>query len=220
MADIRLSTLDIKQILTGSSAGNNPKYPAGNNDGWNNNIVYIYNKSASSSARRGIRLKNGSKIPSDGLTVASNNPVYIQGDYNSGRDYSGNPAPPSNSGNPADATTPQVANYNGTTGRAPCAVVADAVTILSNNWVDSNAQVGDSLSGRVASNTTVNTAIVAGIVASSAVGGDGAYSGGAENFPRFLEVWGAGHTFYLLWFDDRALQKPAINWRMGKAKRL
>ena len=199
VANIRLSSLDIKQVETGT-AGLSPAYKASYADGLKNNIVYIYNKSASSSARRGIRLKNGSKIPAAGLTIASNNPVYIQGDYNSGRDYDGNPAPPSNSGVSTDATTPQVTNYNGvansitTNGRAPCAVLADAVTILSNNWVDTNAQVGDSLSGRVATNTTVNTALVAGIVASSPVGGDGAYSGGAENFPRFLEVWGAGHT--------------------------
>ena len=56
-------------------------------------------------------------------------------------------------------------------------------------------QSGDPLSARVASKTTVNAAIVAGIVPSSAVGGDGTYSGGAENFPRFLEIWGEDTTF-------------------------
>jgi hypothetical protein len=29
-----------------------------------------------------VRLVNGSRLPSQGLTVASQNPVYVQGDYN------------------------------------------------------------------------------------------------------------------------------------------
>jgi hypothetical protein len=58
------------------------------------------------------------------------------------------------------------------------------VTILSNSWSDGK-------SGTVpnASPTTVNTAIIAGTVPTAPVGGDGSYSGGAENFPRFLENW-------------------------------
>ena len=43
-----------------------------------------------------------------------------------------------------------------------------------------------------ASNTTVNTAIIAGIVPS----GNGYYSGGAENFPRFLENWASKTLTY------------------------
>jgi hypothetical protein len=121
-----------------------------------------------------------------GLTVVSPNPVYIQGDYNTGRDYSGTTTPPSNNST-SDPTQPTVANYT----RAPCSVLADAVTILSNSWLDSNAG-----STPVASNTTVNTAIISGIVPTNAYGG-GNYSGGAENFPRFLEAWdGKKFTYY------------------------
>ena len=43
--------------------------------------------------KRGIRLKNGAIMPDNGITVASANPVYIQGDYNTGGSN-----PPSNSG--------------------------------------------------------------------------------------------------------------------------
>src|SRR6202035_3938522 len=106
----------------------------------------------------------------------------IQGDFNTGG------SPPSNSGNPADAVTPQVSGYT----RAPVSILADAVNILSNNW-------NDATSGSVpaASNTTVNAAIVSGIVPTAPVGGDGSYSGGAENFPRFLEDWSANtFTYY------------------------
>jgi hypothetical protein len=75
--------------------------------------------------------------------------------------------------------------------RAACSVLADAVTITSQNW---NGLAGAPLA---TTNTTVNAAIVSGIVPTSPVGGDGAYSGGAENFPRFLEnMSGKMFTYY------------------------
>jgi hypothetical protein len=63
-------------------------------------------------------------------------------------------------------------------------VICNAVNILSNAWNDSKAS--SDLNQRLAGNTTVNAAIVAGIVPSA----NNDYSGGAENFPRFLEDWG------------------------------
>ena len=72
--------------------------------------------------------------------------------------------------------------------------LADAVMILSNNWADANS--ASSLSSRIATPTTVNTAIVASIVPTSGTAGNpGTYSGGAENFPRFMENWGSNKTF-------------------------
>jgi hypothetical protein len=176
-ASVRLITLDISKIENNTS-GMSPTYKAAGFNG----IVYIYDNSNTASTRRAVRLLNGTKIPSMGLTVVSQNAVYIQGNYNTG----GNP--PSNSGDP---TTPQVSGYT----RAPCAVIADAVNLLSNSWLDANSTAGTG--SRVASNTTVNTAILGGIVPTSPVGGDGKYSGGAENFPRFLEDWShATITYY------------------------
>jgi hypothetical protein len=176
-ATIRLVTLDISKIENNTS-GLSPTYKAAGFNG----IIYIYDSSNSSSTRRAVRLVNGTKIPSMGLTIASQNAVYIQGDYNTG----GNP--PSNSGDP---TNPQVSSYT----RAPCAVIADAVDLLSNSWLDANSS--KATSSRIATNTTVNTAILGGIVPTAPVGGDGSYSGGAENFPRFLEDWShAVITYY------------------------
>src|SRR5450755_2791382 len=60
-----------------------------------------------------------------GFTVASENPVYIQGDYNS------------SSTDPTWNSTP--ANQ---AGHAAAAVIADAVTILSNDWDDRNSTRG------------------------------------------------------------------------------
>ncbi len=172
-ASVRLATLDMGTVSSAIRNGTLGPF---------NNIIYISDTSASTTGgtpKRGIRLKNGATMPSNGITVASQNPVYIQGDYNTGGSN-----PPSNSGNYAQ---PQVTGYT----RAPCAVVADAVNILSNSWDDSDSF--SSLGSRTASNTTVNTAIVSGIVPSA----NNNYSGGAENFPRFLEDWsGKSFTYY------------------------
>jgi len=182
-ASIGIATLDVSKIENADTKGNLVKY----NSSAFNGIVYMYDSSTSSSARRGVRIKNGTKIPlnptsgASGLTVASSNPVYIQGDFNTGG------TPPSD-GNPSDPTRPQVSGYT----RAPTSVLADAVNVLSNAWNDANSFGG--LSSRTANNTTVNAAIVSGIVPTNPV--DGSYSGGAENFPRFLEDWSSSKLTY------------------------
>lgn len=90
---------------------------------------------------------------SGGLAVVTNDPVYIQGDYN---------------------------NRN---TEKPSAVICDSVNILSNNWNDSNSS--KALSSRVASDTTVDTAFIAGVDTTT----PGNYNGGLENYPRLLENW-------------------------------
>jgi hypothetical protein len=197
-ANIRLVTLDISKVEN-NTGGLSPTYKSSSFNG----IVFIYDNSNTSASRRGVRLLNGSKIPATGLTVASLNPVYIQGDFNTG-------GTPLSNGNPGDPTTPQVSGYT----RAPCAVIADAVNVLSNSWNDANSYAGTS--SRVAGNTTVNTAILAGIVPTASVGGDGSYSGGAENFPRFLEDWShAILTYYGSMVELYQSQQSTGEW--GKA---
>ncbi len=168
-ATIRLTTIDVSKLVT-SVPGGNPNYTSSS---FANPIIYVYDSSATSSARRGIRIKGGVKIPTSGLTIASNNPIYIQGDFNTGG------SPPSDSTSSNDPTTPQVSGYT----RAPCSVIGDAINLLSNSWNDANSSSGTS--SRVATNTTFNTAILSGIVPTAPAGGDGSYSGGAENFPAF-----------------------------------
>ena len=127
-ASVRLATLDMGAVSSKIRDGTLAPF---------NNLIYISDTSASQtggSPKRGIRLKNGAIMPDNGITVASANPVYIQGDYNTGGSN-----PPSNSG---DHSKPQVSGYT----RKPCAVVADAVNILSNAWNDSNSS--SSLSSR------------------------------------------------------------------------
>ena len=133
---VDVTTLDVDKAKTKITGGGPPE--AGPlEDSTFNNILYIYDDDSTYSDPKAVRLTNGDVLPSGGLTVASENPVYIQGDYNVGKtsDHS---------------------------DRVPSAVFGDAVTILSNNWNDSNSS--SSLSSRQASNTTVNTAIVAGFL--------------------------------------------------------
>jgi len=59
------------------------------------------------------------------------------------------------------------------------------LTILSGSWNDSKS--GSSYKYRKASNTTVNAAILAGIVETT--NSPAIYSGGVHNLGRFLEDW-------------------------------
>jgi hypothetical protein len=120
----------------------------------------------------GVRLFNGQQLPPGGLTVATPDPAYIRGDYNT----------------TSDGTHFSKAGGN-TTYTLPASVCADAITILSTQWNDSNSALTN-VTSRVAGDTTVNAAFLSGIVPTSTA----AYSGGVENFPRFLEDW-TGKTF-------------------------
>jgi len=75
-----------------------------------------------------------------------------------------------------------------TAATKPASLIGDAITIQSASWSDSYTS-GISLSSRPAANTTVNAAFLAGIVQTTNSAGTKKYSGGVENFPRFLENW-------------------------------
>lgn len=135
-----------------------------------NGIVYA-SRNTVSGTEQAIRLVNGSTLAGP-LTVASSNPLYIQGNYN-------------------------------TVNKKAAAVFTDALTILSGSWNDSKST--QSLSNRVASNTSVNVSFLTGNTNSQ----DGHYSGGLENLPRFLEQWDGKSFTYRgsmidLWFSQQA----------------
>lgn len=67
--DIKLTEIDISKLVESG------KFPA-------NGILYVSSHSADVGEQDGVRLVNGSVLPSVGLTVATDNPLYIQGDYN------------------------------------------------------------------------------------------------------------------------------------------
>ena len=117
-----------------------------------------------------VRLVNGATLPAGGLTVATARPLYVLGNYNQ--------------------TNAAYLGTTNTTATKPASLVADAVTILSTNWTDANS-TKSATSDRPAKPTTVNAAILTGVVETT----PGKYSGGMENFPRFLESWGSANIF-------------------------
>ena len=167
-----------------------------------NGVIYIVDNTpvttsgaSPSPNAKTIRLQNGGVLPNNGLTLASENPVYIQGDYNTGTSAT-NPStsvPANSTGNPTNSDSPTVPGYT----RKSSAVMGDAVMFLSNNWNDANAPL--TVVNRLASNTTYNTAIMAGFMPSQYTPPSGSqygYSGGGNNFPRFLETWTAKTCTY------------------------
>jgi len=136
-----------------------------------NSIYVIDNRgSVPAGTEPGVRLVNGSQLPAGGLTVATPDPLYVKGDFNV-KDSSG------------------TSSGSDTTHTKPSSLVADAITVLSNGWLDSANAAGNF---HDASATTVNAAFLAGIVQTSA----NSYSGGVENFPRFLENWSGRSLTY------------------------
>ena len=131
------------------------------------NSVYINDARSTGGSLTGVRVTNGQYLPSGGLSVATPQPLYVKGDFN------------------APDVTPGSTNTSNT---LPAAFACDAITVLSGNWNDSWTS-SRSLGSRNAVNTTVNAAVMAGIVPSVTVGGVGHYSGGVENFFRLLENW-------------------------------
>lgn len=155
--------------------------------------------------RTSVRLVNGSSLPNrkavtasanEGVTVATNAPVYVVGNYNSPGVNAG-----TRSGTAVGTETiATIGDYKD--GEVAAAVIADAVNILSNAWWSSGTLAGDAStlansSGTVpstltASSTEICAAFLTGNVATTGSGNvDSNYSGGVENFPRLHENWTA-----------------------------
>jgi hypothetical protein len=109
--------------------------------------------------------------------VASENPVYVQGNYNANN------------------------NFNG--AHSSCSIAADAVTMLSNSWNDNRSTTyPHNAANRDASNTWYRVAILAGKgrpfpkPTSGSVPANFGTDGGTHNFLRMLESWGSANTLY------------------------
>lgn len=134
--------------------------------------------------RRALKLVNGSNInqwisakpcPGNvvcGLTIASENPVYVQGDYNANSGGNG---------------------FNG--AHVASSLVGDAITFLSNNYNDVNSFAFPyDLNQRNAGTTWYRTAVLAGKGIAfpwiSGTANDLGSDGGVHNFLRYIENWG------------------------------
>jgi hypothetical protein len=150
-------------------------------------VLYVMDArtSATNTDLFAVRLINGSILPMNGpttqpggLTVATPNPLYVQGNYNIG---------------PGGSTTP---GNTDTSKTYPASLVSDALTILSPNWQDSQSSLLITDGSKSKANpTTVNAAILTGIVYSTDATSNH-FSGGVMNLPRLLEDW-TGQTLTL-----------------------
>ncbi|MGA3284291.1 MAG: hypothetical protein ABSD57_07525 [Verrucomicrobiota bacterium] len=130
------------------------------------------------------RVVNGGMLPSQtapyGFTVVTPMPLYVYGNYNVSNSLGSS------------------LGQNSTTYTWPAALMADAITILSTNWLDANSAPANKAvctsGGPTPKTTTVNAAMLEGIVPST----NGIYSGGLENFLRLLENWSGGVP---LWYN-------------------
>ena len=111
-----------------------------------------------------------------GLTIATNAPLYIKGNFNADGNVSSSSATMPDDGNTGSATDPSV--------ESPVCVAADAITILSSAWNDKIS--ADTVKPNPSSDTEIAAAFLTGLVPTS----NSASSGGAHNFPRFLENGG------------------------------
>jgi hypothetical protein len=120
--------------------------------------------------------QDGTLARPGGLTVASENPVYIQGDYNS------------------NGVDPAWGGLADLPGHAAASVIADSVTLLSNSWSDLTSFVNPtSMTNRNAGTTYYRLAIAGGKNMNFPKPGwglqDFGTDGGAHNFLRYLEDW-------------------------------
>ena len=115
-----------------------------------------------------VRVVNRNATAPNGLTVATGRPLYVLGDYNNGRREPGNHQ---HLHHPAGFTGGRC--HHDSVGR-----------------LDGREQHQPGGSAHRAP-TTVNAAFLTGAVDTTL----GYYSGGMENFPRFLETWGLANVF-------------------------
>jgi hypothetical protein len=142
--------------------------------------------------RRAIKLVNGGyttgtlRLPrngTQGLSVVAENPLYVQGNYN---------AP--NAAGTGFGTTPGTDHVSGS-------VIADAVTMLSNNFNDIRSFMSphDVTVNRGASTTYFRVAVISGKglnfprpTSNGQDHTDFGTDGGAHNFLRYIEQWNNG----------------------------
>jgi len=176
---VQINVAKLGSWLTNFVANGGNRYNQTNlfDKGYGIDSIYVYNSVPLTSTQLpAVRVVNGQELPSPkGLTIATPMPLYVLGDYNIKTNLGG-------------STSLLTTN---TAWTWPAALMGDAITILSANWVDNQPAylAGGSYTARNAVNTTINAACLMGIVSSTNVAGVKHYSGGLENFLRLEENW-------------------------------
>lgn len=198
---VTITEVDVSKLTTGLNA-----YTS-----YANGVVYFRDETpvtGTTRARKAARLSKGGTLPTIGMSFVTDQGVYVMGDYNTGTTYNSTTGAiatqPTSSTNTASPTLNTVGSYE----PKPSAILADAVTFLSNAWYDRYRQGGTvesayyvgtlTTANRAASTTTYNTAFLTGYVPSDTTAGatTGNRSGGGINFPRVIEDWNGDGLVY------------------------
>ena len=176
-----------------------------------NGAVYIdiqAPNSGTSHQTTSVRLVNGavangsSLLPSYGpngigLSVATNAPLYVLGHFNADGTVTSTSAATPDDGKDGSA--------GNTSKESPVSLASDAITILSPGWSDANSL---NLNPAASGNTEIAAALLTGYVVTNS----SASSGGAHNFPRFLENWGSNIVAFrgsmVAMFNSRIANQP------------
>ena len=138
-------------------------------------------KNSVTGPRHGLKLVNGSlgNLPLPGFTVATENMVYVVGNYNADNSGYGDP-------------------------HAAAGLIADAATFLSQNWEDWTSISDATFVGSGTSRTAVTSYYRVAVAAGKGINwpnptgwttnGNYGNDGGTHNFLRYLERW-SGQTF-------------------------
>jgi len=181
---VLVSQIDMGKLNTW--AGTNSSVAAKHSTADPFNILYVFDARTNAAEDLfAVRLTNGIVLPTapspsgapTGFTVATPNPLYVWGNYN--------------------CTNSSYLNTTNTSATVPASLISDALTILSPSWQDSKSNDAFETGVRVATSTTVNAALLSGVVYSAGSTGNSPFSGGVVNFPRLLEDWGNGGSVTL-----------------------
>ena len=152
--------------------------------------------------RRAARLINGTVLPGSydtttpantrGFTFASENGVYVEGNYNA----TGATIASGSNVTLSNAYLP----YN-TSQHIPASVSGDGVTVLSNNWNDAQSFVyPNDPNNRPATSTQQRFAMISGDSLTASVPNPTmsfeGYNGGLNNLIRFMESWSSDRSNY------------------------
>jgi len=142
-----------------------------------NGILYISETQNPALNDKGVRLANGATVPPGGLTVGSDNPIYVKGNYNT----------EAKKGAAIISDAVKFLSSNWKDCAPPCTGTAAG-----------EYREGTAVAGRQGvSGTSVNAAVMTGNTSTVQGGGGSNYNGGLENLPRFLEDWSGGKKFNL-----------------------
>ena len=193
---MRRLNVNLRDLIRGNAQNAEPFFA--NNDSTDGGLVIFASVQGPLSGGQnnyGVRIFGSANIPlpggigasadPTGVTVVSDQAIYVVGDYNRG---------------PVNA---------GDLPRQPAALIGDSVNVLSNNYWKTNGncadpcQFNDSQSDlflnnarRNATATRINSAFLAGVDKTpDGFLGTASYNGGLENYPRFHENWGVVLTY-------------------------